>query len=49
MRIKAGIERELSIVDQRVLSWVGHIERMGEGVGLLKGVDGGTEFLAGTG
>ena len=31
MRLRAGIERELaSRVDQRVLRWFGHVERMDE-------------------
>ena len=31
VRMRAGIERELaSRADQRVLRWLGHVERMGE-------------------
>ena len=41
-RVRAGIERELpGRADQRVLRWIGHVERMDDRVPYgQKGVDG---------
>ena len=50
VRRRAGIERELaSRVDQRVLKWFGHVERIYEyRITMARSVDGRSKWRAGT-